>query len=75
MHHKRHRPKQQRSGCLCCKSHKGNGQNGSGLKGSVHAGILPASLLRLRERARAVAYRDGCCKAPDCPVPSDWLEA
>lgn len=27
MHHKRHRPKNRRAGCLMCKPHKGNGQN------------------------------------------------
>lgn len=27
MHHKRHRPKKQRAGCLMCKPHKGNGSD------------------------------------------------
>ena len=25
MHHKKHRPKNRRAGCLCCKPHKMNG--------------------------------------------------
>lgn len=40
MHHKRRRPKNRRSGCLMCKSHKMNGAKGEMLRTKVK-GIKP----------------------------------
>ena len=44
MHHKRHRAKNRRAGCLLCKPHKGNGMKGRA-----------AFQARAERRARAAA--------------------
>ena len=38
-HHKRHRPKNRRAGCLMCKPHKMNGARTSGFCGSDPLGV------------------------------------
>lgn len=68
-HHKRHRPKQQRAGCLFCKPHKANCS-----KDSRHS-ILPRDARRMEPIALPDALADyldeiderNAMPRPDCP--------